>query len=292
MYFIILHPSRKILHFHRYKHCFFIYNDVCLRHKTLFNILFSQKQMKNLKNRTFLIVSMSFFALFLVSFQIMKTPKLYPKLGKYVQDLPQEFSQIDEKRQHQLQKIGDYIVQRHLSNKQAKLVVICTHNSRRSHLGHIWLKTAAHYYGVQGIQGFSGGTEATAFNPRAVTALRDVGFKIEKINGGTKENPHYHGSFAPKSGFSLLFSKKYDNAHNPKKEFAAVMVCSEADASCPIVLGADARFAIPYDDPKHFDNTPQEAEKYLERCRQIGREMFFVMDYVKNKLILEAEKAK
>jgi len=235
---------------------------------------------------------MSLFALFLVSFQTMKTPKLHSKLGKYVQDLPEEFSQIDEKRQHQLQKIGDYIVQKRLANKQAKLIVICTHNSRRSHLGHIWLKTAAYYYGVQGVQGFSGGTEATAFNPRAVKALQEVGFKLEKTSGGTKENPYYLGSFAPKSGELLLFSKKYDHTQNPKEKFAAVMVCSEADASCPMVIGADARFAIPYDDPKHFDNTPQEAEKYLERCRQIGREMFFIMDYVKNKLILEAEKAK
>jgi hypothetical protein len=53
------------------------------------------------------------------------------------------------------------------------------------------------------------------------------------------------------------------------------MTCSQADAACPTVAGISFRVAIPYEDPKAFDGTMQEAQKYDERCRQISREMLW-----------------
>ena len=70
------------------------------------------------------------------------------------------------------------------------------------------------------------------------------------------------------------------------------MVCSEADKSCPSVDGAELRIPLAYDDPKYYDNTPSQEQKYDERCQQIAREMFFMMDYVKQKLVLKAESKK
>jgi hypothetical protein len=49
---------------------------------------------------------------------------------------------------------------------------------------------------------------------------------------------------------------------------------------------------MPYDDPKYFDGTPSQNQKYDERCREIAREMFFIMDHVKQKLILKMEAKK
>jgi hypothetical protein len=89
-----------------------------------------------------------------------------------------------------------------------------------------------------------------------------------------------------------LFSKKYNDYNNPQSGFCAVMVCSEADKSCPTIGGAAERIGLPYDDPKYYDNTPSETLKYNERCREIAREMFFVMDYVKQEFILHSEAAK
>ena len=74
-----------------------------------------------------------------------------------------------------------------------------------------------------------------------------------------------------------LFSKTYDSPPNPKDGFAAIMVCTEADAECPFVPGAEARFAIPFDDPKAFDSTARETAEYDETVRQIGLEMFYAM---------------
>jgi hypothetical protein len=54
------------------------------------------------------------------------------------------------------------------------------------------------------------------------------------------------------------------------------MTCSDADEACPVVVGAFARYAIPYKDPKQSDGSPAELTRYAERCRQIAREMLFL----------------
>jgi hypothetical protein len=59
------------------------------------------------------------------------------------------------------------------------------------------------------------------------------------------------------------------------------MTCSQADQNCPVVSGATVRVAIPYDDPKEFDGTPQETAKYAERVHQIGREILYAFSLIK-----------
>ena len=79
----------------------------------------------------------------------------------------------------------------------------------------------------------------------------------------------------------LAFSKCYDDAPNPSEDFAAIMVCTSADEGCPLVAGCDFRLALPFDDPKAFDDTPLAAAKYEERCREIGREILYVFSEIK-----------
>ncbi len=186
-----------------------------------------------------------------------------------------EFGLIPEVRQQELAELGAYIAQKIQSGQAAQLTVICTHNSRRSHIGQLWLAAAATYYGIEGLAAFSGGTEATAFNPRAVAAMRRAGFDISGPEAET--NPRYTALMGARLPELVLFSKRYDGPENPQQSFAAIMVCSDADEACPFIPGAEKRFAIRYDDPKASDGTPQEAAAYDERCRQIGREMLFAM---------------
>jgi arsenate reductase len=129
------------------------------------------------------------------------------------------------------------------------------------------------------VQCFSGGTEATAFNPRAVTAMKEAGFDIQVFKDGT--NPVYRVKFADESPALTVFSKKYDDDFNPKNNFAAIMTCSHADENCPLVAGAAKRIALTYNDPKDFDGTPQEAAKYSERVHEIGCELLYAFSQVK-----------
>lgn len=237
--------------------------------------------------KTFSTLLIILISLVMSSFSIIKKPNFYKKLQNYCETLSDEFDQIDAERKAALEEIGDYIFEKNKAGESVKMTVICTHNSRRSHMGQLWLEAAAAWYGVENVQGFSGGTEATAFNPRAVAAMKRAGFSIAKTYDNA--NPRYQAKLSRALEPIIMFSKRYDDAFNPNKNFAAVMVCSEADASCPIVPGAEERFAIPYEDPKHYDNTPSEQDKYDERCRQIAREFFYMMAYTKQKLVNEQE---
>ncbi len=197
------------------------------------------------------------------------------------QQLEKEFSLIPDKRKRILRKLRKYISHKFQDQQTPQLVVICTHNSRRSHLGQIWLAVGGHYYGLPPLKTFSGGTEATAFNIRAVNAMKKLGFDITTKTQKSPDNPIYQINWLKEETPYVAFSKKYDTPPNPAKDFGAIMVCTSADKGCPIVAGADFRLALPFDDPKAFDETPLESAKYTERSRQIGREMLYVLSRVK-----------
>ena len=159
----------------------------------------------------------------------------------------------------------------------AELTFICTHNSRRSQMAQLWASAAAAQFGIDGVRAYSGGTEVTAFNPRAVAAMGRAGFVIDDPGG---ENPHYRVTHAAESPTMECFSKTYDDPVNPSTGFAAVMTCSDADASCPVVPGAELRARVQYDDPKSADGSPEEASTYDARCLQIATEMLYLFSRV------------
>ena len=199
---------------------------------------------------------------------------MYSKIRHYLQEAAAFFSDIPAERRKLLDGLAEKTREEYQLGKTARLTFICTHNSRRSHFGQVWAAVAAQYFGIPNIETYSGGTEVTAFNPRAVAALERVGFEVETTAG---ENPRYRLYFAENVEPLICFSKKYDDPINPQKNFFAIMTCSEADDNCPFIPGAVYRFPLTYQDPKEADDTPQETERYDERCRQIAIEMLYLM---------------
>ena len=94
------------------------------------------------------------------------------------------------------------------------------------------------------------------------------------------ENPIYSIKYADNEHPIIGFSKRLDSDFNPKDSFAAVMTCSQADEGCPFVAGAEKRIPITFEDPKAFDNSPLQAEKYKERSEQIASEMYYVLSQI------------
>lgn len=161
-------------------------------------------------------------------------------------------------------------------HEPVNIMFICTHNSRRSHIAQIWAQIAAAEHNLTHVQTFSGGTERTRFEERAIRALESMGLKFEK-QGNHSSNPVYRVIASAAAQLPMVFSKTIEDASNPSSGFAAVMTCEEADEACPFVRGANYRLALPYLDPKRSDNTPQESETYTERCWEIATEMWWVM---------------
>ncbi len=189
-----------------------------------------------------------------------------------------DLREVSGERQAILQPLAHYISTKIRTQQPINLTFICTHNSRRSHLGQVWAQVAAAYFGIKNVSSFSGGTEATACNYRTISAFERAGLKITKLS--ENENPVYEIRFDESVPPIVAFSKVYDQAPNPRRGFAAIMTCDQAEANCPFIPGAEKRLPIMYIDPKVADDTPNEAATYDARCRQIATEMKWVFGQV------------
>lgn len=202
---------------------------------------------------------------------------LFPEIENVINTI--DIKNISTERKTILQPLIDFIQAKVSSQEQIRLNLICTHNSRRSHLSQVWAQTAAAYFNIKNVFCYSGGTEATALFPMAAKTLEKSGFKIKTISEGS--NPIYAIKYSENEHPIIGFSKTYDDDFNPQSEFAAILTCSQADGGCPFIAGAEKRIPITFEDPKAFDNTPQQAEKYQERSLQIASEMLYVFSQIK-----------
>lgn len=202
---------------------------------------------------------------------------LFSEIENVIKNL--NIENITTARKETLQPLVDFIQTKVTNQQEIRLNLICTHNSRRSHLAQVWSQTASAYFNIKNVFCYSGGTEATAMFPMVAKTLENQGFKIKTISEGT--NPVYTIKYAENEHPIIAFSKAYFDDFNPESEFAAIMTCSQADAGCPFISGAEKRIPITFEDPKEFDNTPHQAEKYEERSLQIASEMFYVFSQIK-----------
>ena len=185
---------------------------------------------------------------------------------------------ISEERKTVLNSLTEFIQAKVSNQQEVRINFICTHNSRRSHLSQVWAQTMANYFNIKNVFCYSGGTEATALFPMAAETLQNTGFQIKTLSEG--KNPVYSIKYAENEHPIIGFSKKLDDDFNPKSEFAAIMTCDSANEACPLVLGAEQRIPMTFEDPKAFDNTPQQAEKYKERSLQIATELFYIFSQI------------
>lgn len=203
------------------------------------------------------------------------------------QKLLTQINNIDEKsiiqqRKIILQPLIDYINLKHSNREEVRLNFICTHNSRRSHLAQVWAQAMAQYFNLRQVFCYSGGTESTSMYTAAVNTLKEFGFQIDVI--ADNDNPVYSIKYSLNQSPIIGFSKCFDHPFNPKTDFAAILTCSDADEGCPFIKGADVRIPMTFEDPKAYDNTNLQSEKYLERGLQIAMELKYVFSKVNTKV--------
>lgn len=203
-------------------------------------------------------------------------PTIFSEIENLIKELNLET--ISSERKAVLQPLIDFIQSKVSNNQEIRINFICTHNSRRSHLSQVWAQTMANYFDIKNVFCYSAGTEATALFPMVSETLQNSGFQINTIS--KNENPVYSIKYADNEHPIIGFSKKLDDDFNPKSEFAAIMTCDSANEACPFVPGAEKRIPITFQDPKVFDNTPQQVEKYKERSLQIATELFYVFSQI------------
>jgi hypothetical protein len=216
--------------------------------------------------------------------------RLFSQVRAHADLLTTSLDAIDAAHQDAGDKLVEWIVKNYKKDEPLHVTVICTGNSRRSVLGATMGNIAAAYYGMPEIRFHSGGTAPTAVNARTITALQAIGVEIEptgrEARRGEPNTPNlfYKIRWGESGMETTEFSKTYSDPSNPQTGFAALMVCGEADAGCPVVKGAAIRISMAYLDPKIFDGSAYEAIKHAERRDDMGRLMMSVMMRVRNRL--------
>ena len=225
---------------------------------------------------------------------------LFPKVRAQCDLLSAQNSLISPIQLDGSERLFQAIVSQHIPGVELGVIVICTGNSRRSMLAATMGNIAAAYHGIPELRFYSGGTNPSAFNPRTIQTLEEVGVVIQPtkenatVGDAGEVNPVYMVSWGnlPRMGVNRFeikeFSKIYSDPYNPDKAFIALLVCDEADGSCPNVPGASQRIAMPFQDPKSFDGSDLESAKYSERRDEIGRVMLSIV--LKAKRYLAANK--
>lgn len=203
---------------------------------------------------------------------------MFPKIKSTIDQV--SFETISEERKQVLAPLIQFIQSKVNSGLTIRLNFICTHNSRRSHLSQVWAQTAASFYNIKNVFCYSGGTEATALFLKVAETLVNTGFEVKIISEG--DNPIYAIKYNANDHPVIGFSKRFEDDFNPQSEFAAILTCSQADGGCPFIAGAEKRIPITFDDPKAFDNTPLQSEKYQERSMQIATEFLYVFSQIKS----------
>ena len=212
-------------------------------------------------------------------------PTLFPSLRDYCDRLARlADSGLSTQHLAAARQVGNWIRDRLHRGLPANLIVVCTGNSRRSLLGSTLGNVVAAYVELPSVRFFSGGTVPSAFNPRTIRALQEIGVRIEDLHDpapvGTsgENNPKYRLEWGEtSSSHTVEFSKRYDDPTNPPHDFCAIMVCTDADENCPVVQGASLRVSMPFGDPKDFDGRSTESEAYALRRDQIGQAMLLML---------------
>ena len=195
---------------------------------------------------------------------------MHPDIQAFIDTL--NTATIASERYAHLDAIVNYLSAKVKSNQPIIFNAICTHNSRRSQFSQVWADVFARVNGIN-TDVRSGGVEVTACNFRVIYTLRNLGFKID--NPGM-DNPKMEAHLGDGKDPILLYSKLYDDQISAGDKMLAVMVCGHADENCPVIPSADARLPLRYVDPKVSDDSLEELETYLERCRQIATEMQYI----------------
>lgn len=192
------------------------------------------------------------------------TKALINKLETFVSSIP-------KKRKETLNELANFIKVYQKDKSVLNLIFVCTHNSRRSQLAQCFLNLAFSHYDVHDFTVDSAGTEVTETNPTIINALLDLGLAIKTNKNGP--NPKYQIEAIP---HQYYYSKKIDDKIVEEKSMVAIMVCDDADKNCPILPNHVHRFSLTYQDPKVYDNTPQELEMYVKKALEIGSEMLYL----------------
>lgn len=163
-----------------------------------------------------------------------------------------------------LDKIASRLTSKVKSDHKANVIFVCTHNSRRSQIAEVSLRSFLKVLQLPEINVFSCGTEKTGIPDQIVHLLNGLGFEVSRV-----------GEQVNVGNDIILSSKTFEDPGLPPN-LLAIMVCDHASESCPFVPSFSERISLEFQDPKSADGSPQETASYENAWKKISREMAYL----------------
>ncbi|MCW5907598.1 MAG: hypothetical protein KIS94_07055 [Chitinophagales bacterium] len=196
------------------------------------------------------------------------------ELDKFCNGVIKEFGSIPAERKIILDELA-----KQLSGKKY-VVFTCNTNSRRTLMLQVWAQTSFYYYSLFGKYAFSLGNTVTDVYPGVAGILSEAGFSVNYLKSA--EPNGYVISINKDYPLNILSSKNEVGTIDTAKGIV-VNICFEDEEQ-----GASTAFShidLPYQSPTHFEQTPQERQKYRELNRQIAVEMLYMSEKIKSILV-------
>jgi arsenate reductase len=133
------------------------------------------------------------------------------------------------------------------TNSKPLILILCTGNSCRSHIGEGFLRAAlGDFANVQS----AGSNPAGYVHPLAIKVMAEAGIDIS------------------------VHRSKHLNEFLKQPVHTVITVCGKADQACPIFPGQVERHHWPFDDPAHATGTESEQLAVFRRVRDEIRRKF------------------
>jgi protein-tyrosine-phosphatase len=208
-------------------------------------------------------------AIALTSFKTVSAPsKLYPELETFFSSLDKKG--FDKSHLQSLETIKYHISSSTMDYDDWNLIFYCGENSFRSQASQVFAQTLC-YKKFRKIKAYSAGFSTVDINPKLISFLIKIGYKVTKLNKAGQSI--YEVRFSDKADPILLFSKTTADKSLPTKDISSIIVCDLANESdCASLKTESTPINLPFQKVSLSDGD----EKIESTIKNIAAEMLYV----------------
>ncbi|UZR93650.1 hypothetical protein [Chondrinema litorale] len=196
------------------------------------------------------------------------------QLLDFIRERISEFDLIEPRRKQTLGLISELILPAALAGRNISFLFVCSDNSIRTQLCHIWIKAAAQYFSIQNLRFYSGGVSVKGIPQPLINTLKTAGFKVKVLT--KTSNPHLAIKISKEQNLGVFYSKYINVKENPKENFCAIITCQDVERELNLNMRTYLKVTIPYDS---LEGLPEanEQKAYDLLSKKIAREMLYIM---------------
>lgn len=195
-------------------------------------------------------------------------PKLYPELENFFKSLDEK--KFDPAHLQSLENIKDNINSSTMDYDDWNFIFYCSENSFRSQASQVFIQTLC-FKKFRKIKAWSAGVTATEVNPKLISVLTKIGYKITKADREGKSV--YEVRFSDKADPIILFSKTIADKSLPKKDITSIVVCDVVNENdCASLKTETTQLNLPFQRVSLSDSD----DKIEATIKSIATEMLYV----------------